>query len=120
MIMSSLFPWHIFEKSPHNMGIHCVELRIKLTPKAAHSRIQGIFYDAAAVAFLKVSVTSPPIDGRANEALIELLSNKLKCAKSTLVIVRGQTDRYKVLHVHDHKSEDSAAALRHVQRSLLP
>ncbi|WP_457678072.1 DUF167 domain-containing protein [Thermovibrio sp.] len=44
---------------------------------------------------LKVKVTAPPEKGKANEALIELLSKRLKVPKRSISIVSGQTSRVK-------------------------
>lgn len=65
-------------------------LKIHLTPKAKENRIVG-FEDN----ILKVRVTAPPVGGRANEALIKLLSKEYKVAKSEIQIVRGQKSREK-------------------------
>lgn len=86
---------------------------VKLTPKAAHTRIQGLYFDTQQQAYLKVSVTAPPVDGRANQALIEFLSKKISCAPSKISFVRGETDRFKVLSIAD-------ANLQQLQKALLP
>lgn len=90
-------------------------LYIKLTPKGAHDRIQGVFYDTAGQAFLKLSVTAPPVDGKANKALIQFLAKKLGLAASTFHFVRGETDRYKILSLGT-----TDVTLQHLQQTLLP
>lgn len=103
----SLFPWH--EKGNQ------ILLFIKLTPKAAHDRIQGIFFDPSQQAYLKVSVTAPPVDGRANKALIQLIAKKIGIAATKITFVRGEGDRYKVLSLHQDET-----TLLHLQQTLLP
>jgi uncharacterized protein (TIGR00251 family) len=76
-----------------------VRVQIRLTPKAARDRIDGIALDAEGGALLKVSVTTVPEDGKANAALIKLLSKEWRVPKSTISIVQGATDRRKVLHI---------------------
>ncbi len=76
-----------------------VKVQIRLTPKAARDRIDGIALDADGAALLKVSVTTVPEDGKANAALIKLLSKEWRVPKSTISIVQGATDRRKVLHI---------------------
>jgi uncharacterized protein (TIGR00251 family) len=46
-----------------------------------------------------VSVTAPPVDGKANARMIELLSGYFRRAKSRIVIVRGATGREKLIEI---------------------
>lgn len=48
---------------------------------------------------LKIRVTVPPEGGKANKAVIELLSKALKVPKSSIEIVRGDTSRNKVIFI---------------------
>jgi len=48
---------------------------------------------------LKVSLTAPPVDGKANEACIEFFANLLKVPRSSVSIAAGQTSRNKVIRV---------------------
>lgn len=48
---------------------------------------------------LRVSVTAPPEDGKANQALIALLADRLDVARSSLQIVRGHGSRDKLIAV---------------------
>ena len=74
-------------------------LAIKLTPKASRNDIQGWALDADGKAVLKCSVTTVPEKGKANQALIELLAKKLKIAKSSIALIKGDTDRHKILEI---------------------
>ncbi|MDC7683289.1 DUF167 domain-containing protein [Asticcacaulis sp. BYS171W] len=74
-------------------------LVIRLTPKAASDRIDGWDVDAQGRAFLKVRVTAPPIEGRANAALIDYLAKRLKVPKSRLTLMTGDTSRLKQIEV---------------------
>ena len=47
----------------------------------------------------KVKLTSPPVDGKANEALIEILSDHFKVAKSNITIVGGKSARMKMVDI---------------------
>jgi len=76
-----------------------VRLAVRLTPKAARDRIDGLAADAAGSVVLKVSVTAVPEDGKANAALIKFLSKQWKVPKSSLTIVQGATDRRKVIEI---------------------
>ena len=55
-------------------GIH---IRIRAVPRASKNEIQGV-YDGA----LKIRLTTPPVDGKANQALIKLMSKTLKTSKN--------------------------------------
>lgn len=83
--------------SPFSVSGQGVRVAVRLTPKAAQDRIDGVASDAAGAFFLKVAVTAVPEDGKANAALIKLLSKEWKVAKTTVMIVSGHTDRRKTL-----------------------
>jgi uncharacterized protein (TIGR00251 family) len=55
---------------------------------------------------LKVSLTAPPIDGRANEACIEFFANLLKVPRSSVTITSGQGSRNKVIRVAGLSAEE--------------
>ncbi len=69
-----------------------VTFAIKVHPRAKKNAITGELGDA-----LKVSLTTPPIEGRANEACIEFFSKLLKVPRSSVTIASGQTSRNKVI-----------------------
>lgn len=72
---------------------------VKLTPKASRNEVKGWSEDADGQKILKVSVTAAPEKGKANKALIELLSKEWKVPKSAIEIIRGETERVKVIKV---------------------
>ncbi len=76
-----------------------VIVRVRLAPNAAALKVNGIFTDVGGEEYLKISVISVPEKGKANKELVNLLSGRLKIAKSDIVIVSGETDRYKRLEV---------------------
>jgi uncharacterized protein (TIGR00251 family) len=69
-------------------------LKVRVQPKASRNRIEGFLGDT-----LRVSVTAPPEDGKANQALIALLADRLDVARSRLEIVRGHASRDKLVAV---------------------
>jgi len=69
-------------------------LRVRLTPKGGRSAITH--YE---LGVLHARVSAPPVDGAANKALIELLSDSLKIPKSRIEFASGETSRDKVLRV---------------------
>ena len=78
---------------------HGVTLAVRLTPKAAADRIEGVVAEAGGAVRLKVAVTKPPEDGKANAALIAFLAKKLKLPKSGIRLIGGDTSRQKLLLV---------------------
>ena len=79
---------------PHARGI---TIAIKLTPKAKREEISGLMPGENGTTLLKVSVTAPPEDGKANKALIALLSKEWGLPKSALSLLTGETSRQKVI-----------------------
>jgi uncharacterized protein len=74
---------------------------VKIHPRAKKDAITGEVGDA-----LKLSLTAPPIDGRANEACIEFFANLLKVPRSSVTIASGQTSRRKVIRVAGLTAEE--------------
>ncbi len=71
-----------------------VTFGVKVHPRAKKNAITGELGDA-----LKVFLTTPPVDGRANEACIEFFAKLLKVPRSSVTIASGQTSRNKVIRV---------------------
>jgi uncharacterized protein len=71
-----------------------VRFTVRLQPRASKNEIAG-FQGSA----LKVRVTAPPVEGMANESLIELISTALKISRRSVCIVSGSASRMKILEV---------------------
>jgi len=69
-------------------------LPVRVHPGAKRNAITGT-HDGA----VKISLTTPPTDGRANEALIAFLAERLNIPRSRLALVSGQTSRSKVMRI---------------------
>ncbi|MCC7304845.1 MAG: DUF167 domain-containing protein [Alphaproteobacteria bacterium] len=76
-------------------------LTVKLTPKAKRNAITGWMEGPDGQKILKVSVTAVPEKGKANKALIELLAEHYKIPKSSISLLRGETERLKTLVIPD-------------------
>jgi uncharacterized protein (TIGR00251 family) len=76
-------------------------LSVKLQPRASKNEIGTTLGDE-----LRIKVTAPPVDAAANEALVELLAEKLDCARGRVALVRGQKSRHKVVKLHGFKPEE--------------
>ena len=75
-------------------GNHGVSFAVKVHPRAKKNALTGELGDA-----LKVALTTPPVEGRANEACIEFFAKLLKVPRSSVTIASGQTSRNKIICV---------------------
>lgn len=82
-------------------------LRVRLQPGASRDEIVG-WEDNE----LRVRVTAPPVEGRANKALVDLLAKRMRVAKGSISIVAGQAARSKLVVVEGLDESEV--------RSLLP
>lgn len=70
----------------------CVDVLVQ--PRASRARVGPVHGDR-----LKVAVTSPPVDGEANAAVLELLAKVLDVARSCLEVTAGASSRRKTIRV---------------------
>ena len=70
-------------------------LAVRVTPKASRNEVTGLYTAADGAVSLSVKVTAAPDKGKANRAVTSLLAKKIGVAKSTLALVKGETDRNK-------------------------
>ncbi|MEQ9609738.1 MAG: DUF167 domain-containing protein [Kiloniellaceae bacterium] len=85
--------------TPFRAGKDCLLVDLRLQPGASRARVDGLAVLDDGAPVLKVRVTEPPEDGKANAALIKLLAKAWKLPKSSLSLVAGHTDRRKTLAV---------------------
>jgi uncharacterized protein len=71
-----------------------IALDILVQPRASRAKI-GPVHDGR----LKIAVTSPPVDGEANAAVVELLAKRLGIARGAVEIVAGASGRRKTVRV---------------------
>ena len=84
-----------------------ITLTLHIQPGAKKTEFAGLHGDA-----LKIRLAAPPVDGKANEALIKFVAEALKLPKAAVNLKSGQTSRRKVLEVSGATSE---AVARFVQ-----
>ena len=70
-------------------------LSIKVQPRASLNEIGQPLGNE-----LRVKLTAPPVDAAANEALLDLLAERLDCPRNRVELVRGHTSRHKVIRLH--------------------
>ncbi len=86
-----------------------LRLELRVQPGAGADRVEGVETLADGTAVLKVRLTAPPEGGKANAALIKVLSKRWKFPKSAFQLVAGQNARRKSLLLH---GEPKALAAR--------
>jgi len=80
-------------------GKNEVTLKIKVEPRSSRAGVVGPYGDA-----LKVKLTSPPVEGRANKELIEVLSKEFGVPKRDIEIISGQGSKNKVVKLCNVKN----------------
>ena len=78
-----------------------VTFAVKVHPRAKKNAITGEVGDA-----LKLSLTAPPVDGKANDACIEFFARLLRVPRSSVTIASGLSSRNKVIRVAGLSVED--------------
>lgn len=88
------------QKSSKNDRQYLV-INIKVEPRSSHSGIAGPYGEG-----LKVKLTSPPVEGRANEELIEILAKEFKISKKDVEIISGKKSKNKIVRLLGVKSRE--------------
>ncbi len=76
-------------------------LQVRVTPRSSRNRVDGPRDDA-----LKIRLNAPPVDGKANEALIEFLAECLDLPRRALELVAGGQSRTKRILVRGRSAAD--------------
>lgn len=76
------------------------QFALRVQPRASRNAIVGVMGDA-----IKLAITAPPVDGKANEAVIEYLADLFRLPKSSIVIVSGETGRNKLIAIRGRSAE---------------
>jgi len=87
---------------------------VRVQPKSSKNAIVGIHGEA-----LKIKLNAPPVEGKANKALIQLVAKLLKCPKSNVEIVSGQASRNKRLLIHIDNNDDIESLKKSLKKMLL-
>ncbi len=82
-----------------------VFLRVRLQPRASKNAIEGVIEGS-----LRIRLTAPPVEGEANRALIEFLSDILRVRKSSIGIASGLRSRDKRVSVDGLYVEEAERA----------
>jgi uncharacterized protein (TIGR00251 family) len=76
-----------------------IRLFVRAQPRASRSAVVGAIDDGRGGIALKVAVAAPPVEGAANEAIVELLAEVFGVPRRAVSIARGDTGRNKQIDV---------------------
>jgi uncharacterized protein (TIGR00251 family) len=83
-----------------------VRLTVHVQPGASRTEVAGTYGDA-----IKVRLEAPPVDGKANEALLSFLADQLGVSRRALTLVRGTSSRSKTVDVEGVDVAEATRAL---------
>jgi uncharacterized protein (TIGR00251 family) len=81
-------------------------LEIRLQPRGGRDQVMGE-RDGAVL----IRISAPPVDGKANAALIAFVAKTVGVPKGSVAIIRGETSRNKIIRVAGRAADDVRAAL---------
>jgi uncharacterized protein (TIGR00251 family) len=79
---------------PLNETVKGISFAVKVQPRARKNAVTGTMGDA-----LKLALTAPPVEGRANQAVIEFFAELFEIPRSSVTIASGETSRNKVVRI---------------------
>lgn len=85
-----------------------VRLQVQVQPRAAKNQIAGVQGDGEV---LKVRLTAPPVEGKANRLLQQFLGKFFGCGPGRVSIIRGATGRIKLVEVAGVTTEEIVEAV---------
>jgi uncharacterized protein (TIGR00251 family) len=71
-------------------------IKVKIVPGSSKNKIIGVYNDS-----LKITITAPPVEGKANKKCIAYLAKYFNVAKSKIEIISGQTSKNKLIKIYD-------------------
>ena len=100
-------PRHKNDSSPQQKAAPA-RIAVKVQPGASTNRLVGKVGDE-----WKITLTAPPVEGRANQACIEFLARLLGVPRSAVTIARGKTGRRKLLEIDTVQQSEVESKLDH-------
>ena len=84
-------------------------IKVRVQPRSSKNQVVGAYGDA-----LKINLTAPPVDNAANKACGVFLAGLLSVAKSSVVIISGNTGRNKQVLVHCQKDGGERESIKKI------
>ena len=92
---------------PLKQTVQGVTFSVKVQPRARKNAITGTVGDA-----LKVALTAPPVQGKANDAVISFFADFFDIPRSSVTIASGPTSRLKIIRISGASRQDLEQRLR--------
>jgi uncharacterized protein (TIGR00251 family) len=92
-------------------GKNGAAIAVRVTPRSSKNEISEILNDGT----VKIRLTAPPVEGQANQALVQFLAKILEVAPGRVEVVAGQSGRDKLVTVLDL---DTATVQERILRNL--
>ena len=102
--------------TPWSVSGDSLRLAVRVTPRAAKDHIVGVVASPAGGGALKVAVTAPPEDGRANDAVLRLLARSLDLPLRAFTLLRGASARDKLVAI----SGEPRILINRIKEGLAP
>lgn len=93
---------------PLTPGADGVRLAVRVTPGASRDQVESVEADAAGRNWLRVRLAAPPVEGKANQALVRFLAKRWRLPRSAVTIASGATSRNKILTIRGDASSLAA------------
>lgn len=90
-----------------NEKVDEVIINVHAQPGAKRSAIVGLYGDK-----LKIAIATPPVDGKANKALIAYIAKTLEIPKSKINIISGESSREKRIRIQDITANECVDKLK--------
>ncbi|MGH2606319.1 MAG: DUF167 domain-containing protein [Anaerolineales bacterium] len=95
-------PFHLHQ------GKRGAALTVRVTPRSRRTEIAGVLEDGT----LRVRVSAPPVEGKANAALVQLLAKVLAVRANRIEIIAGETGLDKILSILELSPEEVQARIQ--------
>jgi uncharacterized protein (TIGR00251 family) len=96
-----------------------VSIAVRESPRASRTRFMGAAGEGSGTA-LKIALAAPPVEDRANEALISYLADVLSVPRSAVEVIAGGHSRNKVLRVRGRSAAQVESAFKPDKKAQVP
>lgn len=90
---------------------------VRVTPRARRTALTGVSGDGPDAA-LKIALHAPPVEGRANAALVEFLADLLHLRRSDIEIAGGAHSRTKLVLIRNHTAAEISSIIQQCLAAL--
>jgi hypothetical protein len=87
-----------------------IVVKVKIVPGSSQNKIVGVYDNA-----LKITITAPPVEGKANKKCIAYLAKYFDVAKSKIEIISGKSSKNKLIKIYDINKKDFLEKLEKIR-----